>query len=42
MGRKKENSNEHSKMGTWFGVGVLGVTILITYFILLGLYMDRL
>ncbi|MEQ2526775.1 hypothetical protein WMO40_08690 [Bacillaceae bacterium CLA-AA-H227] len=30
-----------SKVGTWISVGVVALVILVTYFTLFGLYMDR-
>jgi hypothetical protein len=30
-----------SKVGTWISVGVVAAVILLTYFVLFGLYMDR-
>lgn len=36
----KENAQE-SKIGTWISVGVVAAVILITYFVMFGLYMDR-
>ncbi|MFD1019561.1 hypothetical protein [Thalassobacillus hwangdonensis] len=35
-----ERSNA-SKVGTWISVGVVGLAILLTYFLLFGIYMDR-
>lgn len=32
---------ETSKMGTWISVGMVGIVILATYFVLFGLYMAR-
>jgi len=32
---------ETSKVGTWISVGIVGLVILATYFILYGLYMAR-
>jgi hypothetical protein len=43
-----QNENENmptqatSKVGTWISVGVVGIVILATYFLLFGFYMDRL
>lgn len=47
MGATKVNRNEKidkeqdSKFGTWIGVAIVGAVILVTYFVLFGLYMDR-
>ncbi|GIN61628.1 hypothetical protein J27TS8_16210 [Robertmurraya siralis] len=30
-----------SKLGTWISVGVVAAVILVTYFIIFGVYMDR-
>ncbi|WP_154676010.1 hypothetical protein [Bacillus dakarensis] len=34
-------AHETSKVGTWISVGVVAAVILLTYFVLFGLYMDR-
>jgi hypothetical protein len=40
--KKKSGEVQESPLkGTWISVGVVGVVILLTYFILFGLYMDR-
>jgi hypothetical protein len=39
VNREKE---QDSKIGTWISVGIVGAVILGTYFVLFGLYMDRL
>jgi hypothetical protein len=39
VNREKE---QESKIGTWISVGIVGAVILVTYFVLFGLYMDRL
>jgi hypothetical protein len=39
VNREKE---QDSKIGTWISVGIVGAVILVTYFVLFGLYMDRL
>jgi hypothetical protein len=40
-----QNENVHaqetSKVGTWISVGIVGLVILATYFVLYGLYMAR-
>lgn len=40
-----QNENVHaqetSKVGTWISVGLVGLVILATYFVLYGLYMAR-
>ena len=42
-----ENENENisvqetSKVGTWISVGIVGLVILATYFVLYGFYMAR-
>lgn len=43
MGATKVNhdNEQESKVGTWIGVGLVGAVILITYFVLFGLYMGR-
>lgn len=44
---KKVNQDEvlvkdqESKVGTWISVAIVGAVILITYFVLFGLYMAR-
>jgi hypothetical protein len=38
VNREKEDD---SKMGTWISVGIVGAVILITYFVLFGLFMAR-
>lgn len=41
---QKESKNDpatSSKLGTWISVGVVAAVILVTYFIMFGLYMDR-
>jgi hypothetical protein len=38
VNREKEHD---SKIGTWISVGVVGAVILFTYFVLFGLFMDR-
>jgi hypothetical protein len=38
VNREKEHD---SKMGTWISVGIVGAVILITYFVLFGLFMAR-
>lgn len=40
---ENENVSEQasSKLGTWISVGVVAAVILVTYFVLFGLYMDR-
>lgn len=40
-GNNKKKSDEVPLRGTWISVGVVGVVILLTYFLLFGLYMDR-
>lgn len=35
------NVQETSKIGTWISVGMVGIVILATYFVLFGLYMAR-
>lgn len=35
------NCQEPSKVGTWISVGIVGVVILATYFVIYGLYMAR-
>jgi hypothetical protein len=39
VNREKE---QDSKIGTWISIGIVGAVILVTYFVLFGLYMDRL
>jgi hypothetical protein len=39
VNRDKE---QDSKIGTWISVGIVGAVILVTYFVLFGLYMGRL
>ncbi|WP_144553827.1 cytochrome c oxidase subunit 2A [Bacillus sp. X1(2014)] len=48
MGAAKENNKKKSGevhevplKGTWISVSVVGVVILLTYFLLYGLYMSR-
>lgn len=43
MGATKVNRDkEHeTKIGTWISLGVVGAVILITYFVLFGLFMAR-
>lgn len=44
MDPKKGNNSvevKDSKVGTWFSVGMVGLVIVLTYFVLFGLYMDR-
>lgn len=41
MGATKANKEEESKVGTWISVGVVGAVILVTYFVLFGLFMAR-
>ncbi|MDQ0157409.1 hypothetical protein [Robertmurraya andreesenii] len=38
---KRQSSDATSKVGTWISVGVVGIVILATYFVLFGLYMAR-
>jgi hypothetical protein len=38
---EKLDKNNESKVGTWVSVGLVGAVILITYFVLFGLYMAR-
>lgn len=39
---KVNRDEEHdSKIGTWISVCIVGAVILITYFVLFGLYMAR-
>ena len=43
-GNNKKESGEVQEAplkGTWISVGVVGVVILLTYFLLYGLYMSR-
>lgn len=35
------NKEQDSKVGTWISVGVVAAVILLTYFVLFGLYMAR-
>ncbi|WP_335869113.1 hypothetical protein [Bacillus sp. 2205SS5-2] len=30
-----------SKIGTWLSLGIVGIVILVTYFVLFGIFMDR-
>jgi hypothetical protein len=39
--KKSDEVHEAPLKGTWISVGVVGVVILLTYFLLFGLYMDR-
>jgi hypothetical protein len=39
--REKGTNQQESKVGTWISVGVVGLVILFTYFLLFGIYMDR-
>lgn len=41
MENKKNHPIKDSKLGTWIGVGLVGVVILITYIVLFNLYMGR-
>ncbi len=44
MASTKKTQVKHKKhrlVGTWISVGVVGAVILATYFVLFGLYMDR-
>ncbi|WP_442599238.1 cytochrome c oxidase subunit 2A [Neobacillus sp. D3-1R] len=41
MGASKVNKEQESKVGTWISVGVVGAVILVTYFVLFGLFMAR-
>lgn len=47
MGASKVNREEQfdkeieSRKGTWISVGVVGAVILVTYFIVFGLFMAR-
>lgn len=36
-----ENEDAASKYGTWLSIAVVAGVILVTYFVLFGLYMDR-
>lgn len=38
---QNEHNQEPSKVGTWISVGIVGLVILATYFVLYGLYMAR-
>lgn len=38
---EKLNGENDSKVGTWFSLGIVGLGILLTYFVLFGFYMDR-
>ncbi|MGP4078540.1 hypothetical protein ACTWQL_01390 [Pseudalkalibacillus sp. R45] len=38
---QKVDEAQESKIGTWISVGVVGGVILLTYFVLYGLYMAR-
>lgn len=37
----QKEKDTSSKVGTWISVGVVAAVILVTYFIMFGLYMDR-
>jgi hypothetical protein len=40
--KKKSGENQEAPLkGTWISVSVVGVVILLTYFLLYGLYMAR-
>ncbi|WP_421380901.1 hypothetical protein ACOJQI_18840 [Bacillus salacetis] len=39
--REEGANRQESKIGTWISVGVVGLVILLTYFLLFGFYMDR-
>ena len=38
---EKLDKDHESKVGTWISVGIVGGVILITYFVLFGLFMAR-
>ncbi|WP_158318879.1 hypothetical protein [Robertmurraya kyonggiensis] len=38
---ENKDGQASSKVGTWISVGVVALVILVTYFTLFGLYMDR-
>ncbi|WP_209121081.1 hypothetical protein [Alkalihalobacillus sp. BA299] len=39
--KKREQIVKDSKVGTWFSLGVVGAVLLLTYFIVFGLYLAR-
>lgn len=38
---EKFDNDKESRVGTWISLGVLLGVILVSYFVLFGLYMDR-
>jgi hypothetical protein len=40
-GKKESKASETTMIGTYLSVGVVGLVILIVYFIIYGLYMAR-
>jgi hypothetical protein len=39
--KEKVDKEQDSHKGTWISLGMVGAVILITYFVLFGLFMDR-